>query len=728
MTYTISLACAKGTSQLCERDAQQLGLTDIKTTPTLVRGQGDLTCMYQLCLWSRTASRILVELTQAQVNNVDDIYTVSKWVLWEDTFSPDRTFIVRFSGKGAGVRDTQFGALTVKDAIVDRFRQADLSRPSVDKDAPDVKIDAHLNKGTLTIALDVSDAIHQRGYRTAHGSAPIRENLAAAMVMRTGWTGETALIDPLCGSGTLLIEGAMLAADIAPALNRAQFGFEQWFEHVPKQWQRVLDDAVTRAARGIQSLSVPIVGYESDAKTVAIANENIERAGLSEKIIVEQRELTDFSHQVDWGECGTIVCNPPYGTRLGEVKHIGALYDKLGQGFKAFPEGWRMAVISGLAETPRHLHLRPEKTYSLPNGPIEAKVYLFAREAMPEHTSDSSENSSPEKSAAEQPAIVLTGDVLMFANRLRKNLKSMAKITKNRDIHAYRLYDADIPEYGMAVDVYDDIERGRHLHVQIYDAPKSVAESEANRRNNDAVKALTAVLDVPRHKVFIKKRERQKGTAQYDKQNDSRSKRGHIRVREGQGVFSINLADYLDTGLFLDHRLMRERIAQKTKSKRVLNLFCYTSSVGVHAALGGAVKTTNVDLSQTYLDWSIRNYHLNGIAGIDEKHRFIKADVMAWLEKDLGKYDIIFCDPPTFSNTKKTGRVFDVQSDHIKLISLCMKRLADNGTLYFSNNFRKFKLDDEIGAQLEVKLLTDTIDFDFKRRTKIHRVWTIRKA
>ncbi len=733
MNYTILLACAKGTAQLCEAQAQKLGLVVQKTTANLVKGQGDLDCLYQLCLWSRTASRVLVELASAVVKNPDDIYHCGKSIEWEDTFSPDSTFLVRFSGTGSGVRDTQFGALRIKDAIVDRFRERGLPRPNIDKAQPDIKIDAHLHKGQLTIALDVSGAIHQRGYRTAHGIAPIRENLAAAMVMRAGWEGKTALIDPLAGSGTLLIEAALIAADTAPALQRQHFGFDHWYDHVPKKWQNIVAQAKIRAEKGLEQLTVPIVGYEADAQTVQLAKDNIQRAGLSEKIVVNRGELSRFSYDDNWGDAGTIVCNPPYGTRIGEAKNIGALYERLGQSFKTFPQGWKMAVISGLAETPRHLHLRPEKSYSLPNGPIDAKLYLFSRDVK-------NSDAGREKQTVPEPAIELSGEVLMFANRLKKNLKATAKIANKRGIFAYRLYDADIPEYGLAVDIYDDIDRGRHLHVQVYDPPRSVSESDANRRNNEAIKALVQVLEVPRHKLFIKKRQRQKGKSQYDRQTEKKRQlaamgadnphqplRGQLRVREGQGIFAINLSDYLDTGLFLDHRLMRQRIAQTAKGKRLLNLFCYTGSVSVHAALGGALSTTNVDLSQNYLDWAKRNYHLNGIAGLDATHRFIKTDVMDWLAEDRGTYDIIFCDPPTFSNTKKTGRVFDVQSAHMTLVNNCMARLSQSGVLYFSNNFKKFILDDSLTEKFSVSQLTDTVDFDFKRRPSIHRVWEIRR-
>ncbi len=410
---------------------------------------------------SRTASRVLVELLHTQVKNVDDIYSVAKSIEWDDVFSPDSTFVVRFSGKGSGVLDTQFGALKVKDAIVDRFREADLKRPNIDKDNPDVKIDAHLHSGNLTIAIDVSGAIHQRGYRTAHGVAPIRENLAATMVLRSGWQGDSTLIDPVCGSGTLLIEAGLIATNTAPALNRSNFGFEHWFEHIPKKWQTILDEAKAQSEKGKQQLAekiaentIKIIGFEADSNTLKLANENIENAGLKGLITLHHSELSRFKYKESFGTQGMIVCNPPYGSRLGEVHTIGALYDRLGQVFKSFPastssdhsssdteqsshiyQGWRMAIISGLADTPKHLHLSADKVYSLPNGPIDSKLYLFSREErVPKKSVDNKDNREGNK---EEQDIVLESDVLMFANRLKKNLKATSKIIKKRNICAY---------------------------------------------------------------------------------------------------------------------------------------------------------------------------------------------------------------------------------------------------------------------------------------------------
>ena len=219
---------------------------------------------------------------------------------------------------------------------------------------------------------------------------------------------------------------------------------------------------------------------------------------------------------------------------------------------------------------------------------------------------------------------------------------------------------------------------------------------------------------------MLKTRERQRGSAQYQKQ----AARGeYLPVREGAATFLVNLHDYLDTGLFLDHRPLRRRIYGEARDKRFLNLFCYTASASVQAALGGAAHTTSVDLSQTYLDWAHRNFDANEL---DSRHRLIKADVMAWLAEGDSQYDLILCDPPTFSNTKKEQRVFDVQRDHVVLIERCMKRLAPGGTLYFSNNYRGFKLDPAINERYHCEdISAATIGFDFARRPNIHKAWKI---
>ena len=303
----------------------------------------------------------------------------------------------------------------------------------------------------------------------------------------------------------------------------------------------------------------------------------------------------------------------------------------------------------------------------------------------------------------------------MFANRLQKNLKQLGKWAKREGVDCYRVYDADMPEYSMAIDLYHD-----WVHVQEYAAPKSIDPEKASARMFDALAAIPQALNIDKNRVVVKRRERQSGTKQYERQS---AQGKFTEVSEGGVKLLVNLTDYLDTGLFLDHRPMRMRIQKEAAGKRFLNLYCYTATASVHAAKGGARSTTSVDLSKTYLDWARRNFSLNGFS---DKNRLEQGDVMAWLEASRDEFDLIFIDPPTFSNSKRMEGIFDVQRDHVQLLDLAMARLAPGGVLYFSNNFRKFVLEDNLSERYAVEEISDkTLDPDFARNAKIHRAWKI---
>jgi 23S rRNA (guanine2445-N2)-methyltransferase / 23S rRNA (guanine2069-N7)-methyltransferase len=314
----------------------------------------------------------------------------------------------------------------------------------------------------------------------------------------------------------------------------------------------------------------------------------------------------------------------------------------------------------------------------------------------------------------------------MFANRLRKNLKNLGKWARREGIDCFRVYDADLPEYALAIDLYHG--EKRWAHVQEYQAPKSVDPEKAMQRLQEALTVLPEVLEIPRGQVFFKVRRRQKGTAQYEKLADAK----HFHeVREGNCRLLVNFADYLDTGLFLDHRITRQMIETEAKDKRFLNLFAYTGAATVHAAVGGARTTTTVDMSKTYLEWARRNMALNGLR--DKAHQFIQADCTRWLESEAKRaklrFDLIFLDPPTFSTSKRMEDKFDVQSDHVALIRNAMALLEEGGLLVFSNNFRRFKLDETALSDLNIEeISTKTLPKDFARNPHIHRCWHIRHA
>jgi 23S rRNA (guanine2445-N2)-methyltransferase / 23S rRNA (guanine2069-N7)-methyltransferase len=314
----------------------------------------------------------------------------------------------------------------------------------------------------------------------------------------------------------------------------------------------------------------------------------------------------------------------------------------------------------------------------------------------------------------------------MIANRLRKNLRKLAPWRKREGVDCFRAYDADLPEYAAAIDVYtedaDEAPRA-FLHVQEYQAPSTIPEADARRRFGEIVRAAGEVFAVPREQIAIKTRARGKGGSKYG----AMAERGEfIVVREGAARLRVNLFDYLDTGLFLDHRPLRMRIALVAKGKRFLNLFAYTGAASVQAAVGGAASTTSVDLSATYLQWAADNLTLNGCTG--SAHRLVQADAIAWLEAERGQYDLVFCDPPTFSNSAR-AEDFDVQREHVRLLRAALARLAPGGVLYFSNNFRRFKLDEPaLSSVAQIRdISAATIPPDFERNPRIHRCWEIRR-
>ena len=717
--YELVLTCPKSLESLLLEEAGQLGLEEAREHVAMVRGFAGIETAYRLCLWSRLANRVLLVLARFPVSNAETLYEGVKAVDWSEHLDAGGSLAVEFSGRGAGIDNTHFGALKVKDAIVDRLRAQFGQRPSVDKDNPDLRVHLRLDKGEAVLSIDLSGhSLHQRGYRLQQGAAPLKENLAAAILIRAGWPRIAAeggaLADPMCGVGTFLVEAGMMAADVAPNLKRQQWGFSNWLGHVPAVWNRLHAEAEERARIGLGKPPLWIRGYEADPRLIQPARNNIERAGLGEWVRIYQGELATFEPRTDKGQAGLVVCNPPYGERLGDEASLLYLYQNLGERLRQACMGWEAAIFTGAPELGKRMGIRSHKQYALFNGALPCKLLLL--QVRPDQFVTGNRQGGEDRAApqASEPARLSEGGQ-MFANRLQKNLKTLGKWARQAGVECYRLYDADMPEYALAIDLYRD-----WVHVQEYAPPRSIDPEKAQTRLLDALAAIPVALGVPAERVVIKRRERQTGTRQYERQGEQGR---FMEVSEGGVKLLVNLTDYLDTGLFLDHRPMRLRIQREAAGKRFLNLFCYTATATVHAAKGGARSTTSVDLSKTYLDWARRNLSLNGFS---DKQRLEQGDVMAWLEADRGEYDLIFIDPPTFSNSKRMEGVFDVQRDHARLLELAMARLAPGGVLYFSNNFRKFQLDEMLAKRYNIAEVSgETLDPDFARNPRIHRAWRI---
>ncbi|MCG9749050.1 bifunctional 23S rRNA (guanine(2069)-N(7))-methyltransferase RlmK/23S rRNA (guanine(2445)-N(2))-methyltransferase RlmL [Vibrio brasiliensis] len=695
---------SNGLENLLVDELTKLGISDAKPVQAGVRFKASNEQIYRVCLWSRLASRFVRVLSEFTCNDDMDLYLASSAVNWVNQFHSSKKFVVDFNGTNREIRNSQYGAMKVKDAVVDSFEKKNLPRPSISKDQADLRIHVRLHRDKAILGIDmVGGGLHQRGYRPASGRAPLRETLAAAIILRSGWDTDKPLLDPMCGSGTLLIEAAMMAANMAPGVNRAKWGFESLEDFEPELWAEIKSEASVQARRGVNKTDTKFYGFDNDSRVLKTAQDNARRAGVDSLIEFKLGDAAEVKRPEGF-EAGVIVSNPPYGERLGTQPGLIALYTAFGAQLKSEFGGCQASIFSSSDELLSCLRMRADKQFKLNNGalPCHQKNYSISERAA----QDSSDNVTESLVAPD------------FSNRLKKNIAKIGKWARKEKLDCYRIYDADLPEYNVAIDVYLD-----QLVIQEYAAPKNIPEEKAKRRLTDIIRATIQVTETPANKVVLKVREKQKGRSQYQKL----SQQSETLVVNEYGVkLSVNLHDYLDTGLFLDHKITRRKLGEMAQGKDFLNLFAYTGSGTVHAACGGAKSTTTVDMSNTYLEWAKENMKLNGQVG--RQHRFEQADCLQWLETSTAQFDLIFIDPPTFSNSKRMEQSFDVQRDHIQLMKNLKRLLRAGGTIVFSNNKRQFKMDLEALEQLglEAKNIShQTLPLDFARNKHIHNCWVI---
>ncbi len=695
--------CAKATEDLVAAELTSVGATVRRVEPGAVHFAGDLGVAYRACLWSRVASRILLGLAEFPAADPEALYAGVRGVDWQRHLGPEQTLAVDFTSTRSQLTHSRFGAQKVKDAVVDQLREATGSRPSVERRRPDVRLNVHVERDVASVSLDLSgESLHRRGYRDDTVLAPLKENLAAAVLLRSRWPEAAAqglpLVDLMCGSGTLPIEAALMACDAAPGLLRDYWGFVGWRGHDPALFTQLRAAA---AARRRVPDGLVLVGYDADARAVRAAQGNAEHAGVGPYVRFERCELTSAAPP-EGATAGHVVVNPPYGERLGEESELVPLYESLGRILKERFGGYQAHVLSASQRLTSAIGLRQSRENTLFNGPLECRLLHFEVYA---------ERKPPKVRPPPPPP---RGD---FANRLKKNLKNLGRWAEAEGVSCYRVYDADIPEYAVAVDRYE-----RFAHVQEYAPPASIDPRAAEQRLGEVMAAVPEVLGVRREDVFLKVRRRQKGGGQYERHAEVG--RFH-EVHEGGHTFFVNFTDYLDTGLFLDHRPTRRRLGELAAGKHFLNLFCYTATATVYAARGGAQSTTSVDLSNTYLDWAAKNFERNGLPR--DRHRLVRADVRAWLEEERGRYDLVFLDPPTFSTSSGMEGTLDIQRDHVELLRAVMRLLAPEGLLLFSTNFRRFRLDAGGLPDAAVEDITAaTIPPDFERNQRIHKAFLLK--
>lgn len=762
----------RGLADLLARELVSFGAVDVRERSTDVSFFGSLETAYRACLESRVANRVFLELGEWDVASADEYYAAARRIDWSAHIGAGATIACDFSGRHPAITHTHFGALKLKDAIVDSLRESSGFRPDVSTERPSVRVHAHAHNTKVSISLDLSgESLHRRGYRGSAGEAPLKENVAAGVLLRAGWPEMAAagaeLLDPMCGSGTFVIEAALIAAGMAPGLSREYFGFLGWRQHDASLWERVRAAARSNA-KSPDDLSLVLRGHDRDPHAIRAASANAQRAGVDALVRFAVHSLSSaqpsdrraraeildptahselraagepqaptpekkYSEGGAPAHAGLLVVNPPYGVRLEDLQSARATHRELGELLRTKFEGWSAAILTS-PELGLELGIRAHRTHTLWNGALECRLLRLKIEP------DAFRERITDRGAARiDPSLSTTPGARMFANRLSKNLKQLQKWARDNQITCYRIYDADMPEYAFAIDSYKVIgeEGGKlasdggetWLHVQEYAAPASIDEDSVRRRRAEAFSAMPEVTGVPAERIRVRIRKKQTRGNQYRKVAEQF--RFHI-VEEGGLKFRVNFDDYLDTGIFLDHRPTRARIRDMAPGKRFLNLFSYTGTVTVYAAAGGAKSSVSVDLSRTYLDWAERNLALNGLA--TREHKLVQADCREWLadagrglEKYRDAYDLIFLDPPTFSNSKRMEGVLDISRDHESLIDACMHVLAPGGLLVFSTNAQKFKLEPGLSARYDVKdLSVATVPRDFARNPRIHRCYDIR--
>ena len=716
---------AANQGDLIAEEARKAGAERVRVTPSGVDFEGSLETGYRFCFETRISSRLLMGLfVDDDIISDKELEEATAMLPWEEYIDPTKTLKVTCTTQNCRyITNSHYGALKVKDGIVERIREKfNGERPYIEIHEPDLTVHVHIEDTTVKWYVDFSgENLSMRGYRGEQTEALLKEHLAAALIGRSEWRKSVndgnplPFYDPFCGSGTIAVEAALMATDTAPGLLRKKpYPFESLPNFDKEAFDRVVEEAEERRRKAIDERDISIFASDISRTAVEISKAAALKAGVYDFISFSVQDFTKLEKPPVSKGC--IVTDPPYGERM-TVRDIDLLYENTGKVLQNVFKGWDATILTGNSELLSNIDMKPDRTNTLFNGGImcqAAHYHIFTdeeREAMMQKALEKKKQRQAEP---------LTPGAEMAYNRLMKNLKEITPLMKEQGVECYRIYDADMPEYSASIDIY----MGKWVVVSEYAAPDTIDPEDAKRRLGELVRATEKATGIDEDFIYVKERSRQKGKGQYTRL----AANNKMMVARENGVrFLVNFTDYLDTGIFLDHRPVRMMIQEMAKDKRFLNLFWYTGTATLNAIKGGALSTVSVDASSTYLAWMEENLKLNGYSTVFGNLLY-KSDVIDWLWDTYDKFDLIFCDPPTFSNSKDRRGSFDVQRDHVKLIDAAAMHLSPGGTLIFSNNYRKFKLDPEVMEKYVVEDITEkTIGDDFKRDMKIHHCYLIRK-
>lgn len=724
--FDLLATSAVGLEAVVARELKALGYEPRIVQTGRIAFTGDLSAICRANLWLRSADRVLLQLGSFQATDFGQLFDQTFALPWHEWLPADAEFPVNGRSVKSQLSSVPACQKIVKKAIVEKMRQSHHTA-TLPETGPQYRVDVALLDDRATLTLDTSGAsLHKRGYRRLVGEAQLKETMAAALVMLSFWRPDRPLIDPFCGSGTIPIEAALIGRNLAPGLHRT-FAAETWAAIPQASWQDARQEARDLA---LPDLPVRIIGTDLDEAALSLARYHAAQAGVAEQIHFQQRDFGELTSGKDYG---CLICNPPYGERMGQADELAQLYASMPLVLRRL-KTWSHYILTAFPDFESLVGRAADRRRKLYNARIECTYYQFhgprpgaviddretAQESSPPRAAPPIENP---KSKTQNPARQAFGGLTakareqaaLFGRRLSARARHLRRWPAKRGVTCYRLYDRDVPEIPLVVDRYED-----YLHLGEYDRPHDRGPAEHADWLDLMARTAGEVLEVPRGNVFMKRRERQLGLSQYERFAEQGRT---LVVHEGGLKFRVNLSDYLDTGLFLDHRQTRAMVRQAASGKRLLNLFGYTGSFTVYAASGGAAATTTVDLSNTYLQWAEDNLSLNHLA--DRRHRMVRDDALSFLKhhRPGAAYDLAVVDPPTFSNSKKTERVWDVQRDYLELLTRLVELMSAGGVIYFSTNFRRFKLDESALPRLSVREISrQTVPEDFRNR-RIHRCW-----
>ena len=746
-------SCPSGFERALAIELKALGCRRVRPLAGRVSFEGDLADAYRPCLESRLASRINAVVARFHCATADDLYDGMYSIAWEQLLRRSSTVLVSAQGSNDALRNTRFIAQCAKDGLVDRMLDETGAKPeSMMRDA-DVHVAVTVRGDRASVGIDLCGEPLFKRHHHAMGDASrrLRSDYAALVLAEGGWTrhcqgaGEQNAASLLICAGdvahSLVFEAASELAGIKPGSERARWGFQELLNYDAAAWAQVTAGDADRPARGRILLldKDATMTPERQAMLDAIgARRFVETISPRQDALAKavRRFAAEEERRGNLGPRAHIVCdltaNAParLARAIGQALLAEAACRDAGVAVRVITVGADVSSALAIGRTVRSNH-------TLPMGSDE--ITLTVLDETP--VSDDARELPSVDVASGRPVPVLLPESEQFARRLIKVARLRRRWADREGVSCYRVYDADLPDYAVAIDLYVGSERtpGRWLVVAEYAAPRSVEAGMAQARMLDILAIAPRVLDVEPDHVHAKTRMRSRGGSQYAQATGQESghartdRRGLPRICEGGLTFIVNFDDYLDTGIFLDHRVTRDLVRTYARdAETFLNLFAYTGTATCYAADGGARETTTVDLSNTYLEWARDNMRLNGFAS--QKHRFIRADVLTWIERQLRRserWDLIFCDPPTFSNsTKMGGRTFDVQRDHVELVSALAHLLTPQGRAIFSCNLRRFKPDLEELRRRGVNLvdITErTIPEDFARNKRIHRCYVVER-